>query len=61
MAVDDVVDMLATYSAIIIASAADRAAAKARLRAELDARFGGAGEIDVPMRSICWRAERAER
>jgi SAM-dependent methyltransferase len=61
MAVNDVVDMLATYSGIIIASEADRAVAKARLRAELDARFGGAAEIDVPMRSLCWRADRAER
>jgi SAM-dependent methyltransferase len=61
MAVRDVVDMLATYSAIITASEADRAAAKARLRAELDARFGGATEIDVPMRSLCWRADRTER
>jgi uncharacterized membrane protein len=61
MAVNDVVDMLATYSAIIIASEAARAAAKARLRAELDARFDGAAEIDVPMRSLCWRADRAER
>jgi SAM-dependent methyltransferase len=61
MAVNDVIDMLATYSAIITASQADRAAAKARLRAELDARFGGAAEIDVPMRSLCWRSDRAER
>lgn len=61
MAVNDVVDMLATYSAIITASETDRAAAKARLRAELAARFGGAGEIDVPMRSLCWRADRAAR
>jgi SAM-dependent methyltransferase len=61
MAVNDVVDMLATYSAIIIASEAARAAAKARLRAELDARFGGAAEIDVPMRALCWRADRTER
>jgi SAM-dependent methyltransferase len=61
MAVNDVIDMLATYSAIITASDADRAAAKARLRADLDARFGGAAEIDVPMRSLCWRADRAER
>jgi SAM-dependent methyltransferase len=61
MAVSDVIDMLATYSAIITASEADRAAAKARLRAELAARFGGATEIDVPMRSLCWRADRACR
>jgi hypothetical protein len=61
MAVNDVIDMLATYSAIITASEADRAAAKARLRAELDARFGGTAEIDVPMRSLCWRADRADR
>ena len=61
MSVGDVVDMLATYSAIITASEADRGAAKARLRAELDARFGGATEIEVPMRSLCWRADRACR
>jgi SAM-dependent methyltransferase len=61
MAVDDLIDMLATYSRIITASEADRAAAKARLRADLDARFGGAAEIDVPMRSLCWRAVRAAR
>jgi SAM-dependent methyltransferase len=61
MAVNDVVDMLATNSAIITASEADRAAAKARLRADLHARFGGAAEIDVPMRSLCWRADRVER
>ena len=61
MAVNDLIDMLATYSAIITASEADRAAAKARLRADLDARFGGAAEIDVPMRSLCWRAVRAPR
>jgi len=61
MAVNDVIDMLATYSAIITASEADRAAAKARLRADLDARFDGAAEIDVPMRSLCWRADRVAR
>src|SRR5262245_61975911 len=61
MTVNDMVDMLASYSAIITASDADRAAAKARLRADLDARFGGAAEIDVPMRSLCWRANRACR
>jgi len=61
MTMDDVVEMLATYSGIITASEADRAAAKARLRAALQARFGGAAEIDIPMRALCWRANRAER
>ncbi len=61
MTMDDVVEMLATYSGIITASEADRAAAKARLRSALEARFGSVTEIDVPMRSLCWRANRAER
>jgi SAM-dependent methyltransferase len=58
MSVDDFVDMLATYSAIITASEQERAAELARVRAELDRRFPGASCIDVPMRTQCWRADR---
>jgi ubiquinone/menaquinone biosynthesis C-methylase UbiE len=58
MSVDDFVDMLATYSAIITASEQERAAELARVRAELDRRFPGAAYIDVPMRTRCWRADR---
>jgi ubiquinone/menaquinone biosynthesis C-methylase UbiE len=59
MSVDDFVDMLATYSAIITATEQERAAELARVRAELDRRFPGASYIDVPMRTQCWRADRA--
>jgi SAM-dependent methyltransferase len=59
MSVDDFVDMLATYSAIITASERERAAELAGARAELDRRFPGARHIDVPMRTQCWRADRA--
>jgi hypothetical protein len=31
----------------------------ARVRAALERRFPGATEIDVPMRSLCWRADRS--
>jgi SAM-dependent methyltransferase len=61
MKVGDVVDMLATYSGVITASPQDRAAGLARRRAALAQRFPGAEQIDVPMRSWCWRADRASR
>ncbi len=56
--VDDVLGWLATNSAFITASAADRAAGLARCRAALLNRTGGAEVIEMPMRSWCWRAER---
>lgn len=59
--VDDVVDWLATNSAFITASAADRAAGLARCRAALLDRTAGAESIEMPMRSWCWRAQRASR
>ncbi len=58
MAISDVVDLLATYSIIITASPADRAAGLARARAALHERFPGADEIEIPMRARCWRADR---
>lgn len=61
MPVDDVVAMLGTYSRIIIASPDDRARRLANARAVLRERFPGAHEIDVPMQSRCWRAERTAR
>jgi SAM-dependent methyltransferase len=61
MSVSGFVDMLATYSGVITASREDRTAALASARAILEQRFPGAGEIDIPMRAWCWRADRAHR
>ena len=61
MPVPDVVAMLATYSGIITASPEARAAGQARAAAALAAQFPGAAELEVPMRSWCWRADRLPR
>lgn len=61
MSIEDFVAMLTTYSGVITASEADRAAGLARVRAALADRFPGASELEVPMRSWCWRADRAPR
>jgi SAM-dependent methyltransferase len=61
MAVGDVVEQVGTYSDLITASPRDRAAGLARTRKLLSQRFPGAAEIDVPMRSRCWRADRTSR
>jgi SAM-dependent methyltransferase len=61
MTVDDFVDMYATTSRLITASPPDRAAELARARASLRERFPDANQIDVPMRSRCWRADRVRR
>ncbi len=61
MTVNEFVDMHASYSRLITASPQDRAAELARARAVLQERFPGAAEIDVPMRSRCWRGDRAAR
>ncbi len=61
MATDDLVAMLGTYSGLITATQAERDQALGRARDSLAARFGDAKEIDVPMRSVCWRADRAGR
>jgi len=58
MTVDDLVAMLGTYSGLITASPAERAAALGRARAALTDRFGDVSIVDVPMRSVCWRANR---
>jgi SAM-dependent methyltransferase len=61
MTVSDGVAMLGTYSGIITASPQEREAALARLRAALEQWFPGADEIEVPMRSVCWRTDRRMR
>ena len=61
MTIDEFVDMYATYSRLITASPQDRAVELARARDAVQERFPDAGEIDVPMRSSCWRADRAGR
>jgi SAM-dependent methyltransferase len=61
MAIGEVVGLLATYSGVITASPADRAAGLARARAALQEQFPDATEIDVPLRASCWRADRASR
>jgi ubiquinone/menaquinone biosynthesis C-methylase UbiE len=61
MAVPDIVDMLATYSGVITASPQDRAAGLARARATLEQRFPSASQIEVPLTTWCWRADRADR
>ncbi len=61
MTVTDYVDLQATYSRLITASAQERAAKLARVRTALDRLFPDGGMIDVPMRTRCWRAERAPR
>jgi SAM-dependent methyltransferase len=58
MAVDDVVELTATYSAVITAPEEVRQEVLARARGALDQRFPEALEIDFPMRSRCWRATR---
>jgi SAM-dependent methyltransferase len=61
MAPADVVEMLTTYSRVITASAQERELGRARATAALAELFPGAGQIDVPMRSRCWRADRASK
>jgi SAM-dependent methyltransferase len=61
MTTGDFVDMLATYSGAITANPQERDVALDRARAVLEQRFPGAAQIDVPMRSWCFRAERLPR
>jgi SAM-dependent methyltransferase len=57
----DLVEMLATYSRVITASADERERGRARATAALAELFPGASQIGVPMRSRCWRADRLAR
>jgi SAM-dependent methyltransferase len=61
MTPSDLADMLTTYSRIITAGPDVRAAGRDRAVAALAAQFPGGSEIEVPMRSRCWRADRAAR
>jgi SAM-dependent methyltransferase len=61
MTVDGVVDWLATYSRVITAPEGERAAGLARAREMLLQRADGDGMIEIPMRSMCWRADRGRR
>jgi SAM-dependent methyltransferase len=58
MAPGELIDLLATYSQLITASSAERAAGLGRVRSELDRLFPGGAPIEVPMRTRCWRADR---
>ena len=61
MAVTDIVDMLGTYSGVITANAELRNIGRARAAAALAEQFPGAAELEMPMRSRCWRADRISR
>jgi SAM-dependent methyltransferase len=56
-----VVDMLTTYSAVITADPEYVAIGRDRALAAVRAAFPGAEEIDLPVRSYCWRADRLPR
>ena len=58
VSIDDALAWLASNSAFITASAADRAAGLASCREALERRAADASMIEMPMRSWCWRARR---
>jgi SAM-dependent methyltransferase len=59
ISVDDLLEWLSTSSGVITATAAERTAALARCRTALTARADSAGDVVMPMRSWCWRAQRS--
>lgn len=59
--VEDYAPMIATYSRIITASEPDKTRILARVREAIDEQFPGATEVELPMRSLCWRADRIAR
>ena len=61
MALDDVVEMVATYSRVITATPEDRAAILDRARSLLTDQYGDVEEVDFPMRTWCWRGDRIAR
>jgi SAM-dependent methyltransferase len=58
MSLDDALAWLATNSALITATEAEREAGLARCRDALLSRAGSAQSIEMPHRSWCWRANR---
>ena len=61
MTFDDAVAMVATYSRVITAEPSYREQVLDNARATLRAQFGDAAEVEFPMRSWCWRGDRAPR
>ncbi|HEX3822915.1 MAG TPA: class I SAM-dependent methyltransferase [Mycobacteriales bacterium] len=61
MTIDDVVELTATYSGVITAPAEEREVVLSTARANLHDRFPGQSEVDFPMRTWCWRADRVPR
>jgi SAM-dependent methyltransferase len=61
VSIPDLVEWLATYSRVITASDEVKADGRARAAAALAEQFPDATELDVPMRSHCWRADRMPR
>lgn len=61
MPVSDLIDWLTTRSRVITAGQEAIAAGRARAAAALAERFPGASEVTVPMRAVCWRADRVPR
>jgi SAM-dependent methyltransferase len=61
MTAPELVDMLATYSHVITASEQARQAGRERAAAALAELFPPGAQIEVPMRSHCWRADRVSR
>ena len=59
VSIDDALAWLASNSAFITASPADRAAGLASCREALERRAGDSSMIEMPMRSWCWRARRS--
>jgi SAM-dependent methyltransferase len=61
MTIGTLLDLLGTYSGVITASPQDREAWLARVRAALEQEFPDASEIEVPIHTRCWRADRTAR
>jgi SAM-dependent methyltransferase len=61
MTVPDLIDWLTTYSRVITASEETKTTGRARAAAAIAHQFPGVVEVDVPMLSLCWRADRQRR
>jgi SAM-dependent methyltransferase len=61
MTLGTLLDLLGTYSGVITASPQDREAWLARVSAALEQQFPNASEIEVPIQTRCWRADRMAR
>jgi len=59
MRFDDAVAMVATYSRVITGGPDYQMGVLDNARTNLHAQFGEVEEIDFPMRSWCWRGDRA--